>query len=76
MDIATGFSLGFCDTALATAMIVPAMLHFLQLGYGKKRGLPTLMISAASFDTLHAFIMFGICSGVSVSKEIAKVSGK
>ena len=74
--IAIGYCLGFCLSTLSPALIVPSMIQFNLHGYGRKKGIPILTISASTFDILLVFINFNICHAIALSQEEIKVSGR
>ncbi|XP_036619802.1 sodium/hydrogen exchanger 9B1-like [Trichosurus vulpecula] len=53
-----GFLLGFVLGAVSPAVVVPAMLMLQEQGYGVKKGIPTLLIAASSFDDILAITGF------------------
>lgn len=73
--IAVAYCLGFCLSTLSPALIVPSMIQFNLHGYGTKKGIPILTLSASTFDILLVFINFNICHAIALSREQMKVSG-
>ena len=49
-----GFMLGFVLAAVSPAVVVPSLLGLQERGYGVDKGIPTLVIAAASVDDVLA----------------------
>ena len=49
-----GFMLGFVLAAVSPAVVVPCLLSLQEKGYGVDKGIPTLVIAAASVDDVLA----------------------
>ncbi|PAA47344.1 hypothetical protein BOX15_Mlig031303g3, partial [Macrostomum lignano] len=75
---AWGFLLGFVLAAVSPAVVVPSMLAISSEGYGVAKGIPTLVIAAASVDDVLAITGFGVLlsivfgSGESLALTIAR----
>ena len=54
----------FVIAAVSPAVVVPQLLSLQDRGYGIKKGVPTLVIAAASFDDVLAISGFGIALGL------------
>lgn len=52
--------LGFIIAAVSPAVVVPSMLNLQEEGYGKKKGIPTLILAGASLDDIAAITIFGV----------------
>jgi NhaP-type Na+/H+ or K+/H+ antiporter len=52
--------LGFIIAAVSPAVVVPSMLDLREKGYGKKEGIPTLILAGASVDDIIAITIFGV----------------
>uniref|UniRef100_A0A1I8GBK7 Na_H_Exchanger domain-containing protein n=1 Tax=Macrostomum lignano TaxID=282301 RepID=A0A1I8GBK7_9PLAT len=59
-----GFLLGFVLAAVSPAVVVPSMLAIGSEGYGVAKGIPTLLIAAASVDDVLAITGFGVLLSV------------
>ena len=59
-----GFMLGFVLAAVSPAVVVPCLLSLQQRGLGVNKGVPTLVIAAASIDDVLAISCFTILLGV------------
>lgn len=55
-----GMTLGFILSAVSPAVVVSGMLLLQEGGYGVKKGIPSLVIAAASFDDILAISGFSI----------------
>ncbi len=53
-------ALGFVLAAVSPAVVVPSAMRLQNLQYGTKKGIPTSLIAAASFDDIFAITFFGI----------------
>jgi solute carrier family 9B (sodium/hydrogen exchanger), member 1/2 len=51
--------LGFVVAAVSPAVVVPGLLDLQQKGYGVSKGIPTMVLAAASFDDVVAITGFG-----------------
>ncbi|CAD5122438.1 DgyrCDS10862 [Dimorphilus gyrociliatus] len=63
-----GFMLGFVLAAVSPAVVVPSLLNLKERGYGIDKGIPTLVIAAASVDDVLAITAFGLCVGIAFSE--------
>ncbi|XP_076036682.1 sodium/hydrogen exchanger 9B2-like isoform X2 [Oratosquilla oratoria] len=62
-----GFMLGFILAAVSPAVVVPCLLSLCDQGYGVDKGIPTLVIAAASIDDVLAISGFGVLLGITFS---------
>ncbi|CAE1272954.1 SLC9B1_2 [Acanthosepion pharaonis] len=63
-----GFMLGFVIAAVSPAVVVPCLLHLQDWGYGIDKGIPTLVIAAASIDDVLAITGFGVVLGIAFAE--------
>lgn len=56
--------LGFIIAAVSPAVIVPSMLHFIQMRKGDQKGIPTLVLAGASIDDVFAITLFSTFLGL------------
>ncbi|CAG5128447.1 unnamed protein product [Candidula unifasciata] len=61
------FMLGFVIAAVSPAVVVPSLLGLSDRGFGIDKGIPTLIIAAASVDDVLAITGFGVLLGISFS---------
>ncbi|XP_019930492.3 sodium/hydrogen exchanger 9B2 [Magallana gigas] len=61
------FLLGFVLSAISPAVVVPSLLSLAERGFGLDKGIPTLVIAAASIDDVVAISGFGISLGIAFS---------
>jgi NhaP-type Na+/H+ or K+/H+ antiporter len=59
-----GFLLGFVLAAVTPAVVVPGMITLQENQLGTDKGIPTLVIAAASVDDVIAITGFGVCLGL------------
>ncbi|KAK3594872.1 hypothetical protein CHS0354_005945 [Potamilus streckersoni] len=62
-----GLMLGFVLAAVSPAVVVPSLLSLADRGYGVDKGIPTLVIAAASVDDVIAITGFGVMLGIAFS---------
>ena len=67
---ADGRHFGVGDPAVP-AVVVPGMLDLGQRGYGVAKGVPTMVVAAASFDDVLAIAGFGVCLALAAQSESA-----
>ena len=70
---AWGGLLGFVIAAVSPAVVVPGMLDMQTRRLGTKKGVPSMVIAAASFDDVLAIAGFGICLALALP-DVAKES--
>ena len=58
----------FVLAAVTPAVVVPSMLNLADKGYGTDKGIPTLVIAAASVDDVLAITGFGVMLGIAFSE--------
>jgi NhaP-type Na+/H+ or K+/H+ antiporter len=61
LPIALCFALGFILGAVSPAVLVPSCMILQEQRYGIKKGIPTTLIAASSFDDIIAITIFGVC---------------
>jgi hypothetical protein len=52
---------------VSPAVVVPSLLSLAERGYGLDKGIPTLVIAAASVDDVLAITGFGVLLGITFS---------
>ena len=68
-----GGTLGFVIAAVSPAVVVPGMLDLGARGYGVAKGVPTMVVAAASFDDVLAIAGFGVCLALAAGTEARRV---
>mmetsp|Transcript_57943 Transcript_57943/g.163612 ORF Transcript_57943/g.163612 Transcript_57943/m.163612 type:complete len:606 (+) Transcript_57943:111-1928(+) len=68
MPLALGLSLGFILGAVSPAIVVGGMFNLQRQGYGTEKGIPSLVVAAASFDDVVAISGFALCSGLALGQ--------
>ena len=61
------YALGFICAAVSPAVLVPSMLGLAKQGFGVKKGIPTTLIAASSFDDILAIEAFGVFSTLALN---------
>lgn len=59
-SIIDGFVLGTILAAVSPAVIVPRMIHLIELRRGAKRGIPDMVMAGASADDIYVILLFSI----------------
>jgi NhaP-type Na+/H+ or K+/H+ antiporter len=67
MPIALAFALGFILAAVSPAVVVGGMFNLQKLGYGVAKGIPSLVVAAASFDDVVAISGYSMCIGAAIN---------
>jgi len=62
-------ALGFIISAVSPAVVVPSLLYLQERRYGTAKGIPTLVLAAASFDDVLSISGFGICIGLAFASS-------
>jgi len=68
------FMLGFVLAAVSPAVVVPCLLALQEQGWGREKGIPTLVIAAASVDDVLAISCFTVLLGITfnTSESLAR----
>jgi NhaP-type Na+/H+ or K+/H+ antiporter len=69
MPFALALSCGFILAAVSPAVVVSGMFDLHKRGYGVAKGLPSLVVAAASFDDVVAISGFAMCIGVAIESD-------
>lgn len=64
---------GFVLAAVSPAVVVGGMLNLRRKGYGVSKGIPSLVIAAASLDDIVAISAFSVCIGIAIRDESTNV---
>lgn len=56
--------LGFIIAAVSPAVVVPMMIGFIEKRMGAKKGIPTMILAAASLDDVVAIVIFSVFLGL------------
>jgi len=62
------FAQGFTLAAVSPAVLVPSLMILQKAKYGTKKGIPTTLIAASSFDDIIAITIFGIFLTVAMNE--------
>lgn len=69
MPVALGVSLGFILAAVSPAVVVVGMFTLQRQGYGVAKGIPSLVVAAASFDDVIAISGFSMAIGLAIPSD-------
>ena len=64
MPIEVAYSLGFAISSVAPAIVVPQLMRWNELGYGRSKGIAGSLIASCTFDNITCLILFGICKTI------------
>ena len=70
MSWVEGGILGFTLAAVSPAVVVPAMLKYMDLGFGRAKGIPTLILAGASADDVFAITLFSALVGMATGEAV------
>ena len=68
LPAAWAFLLGFTLSAVSPAVVVPSLLKLQRGGYGVAKGIPTMVLAAASLDDVVAISGFGAFLGIAFAE--------
>ncbi|WP_167958293.1 cation:proton antiporter [Anaerosporobacter faecicola] len=66
--------IGSVVAAVSPAVIVPRMLRLMEEGYGKKHGIPQLILAGASVDDVFVIVLFSSFTSLATGGEINMVN--
>jgi len=66
MNVFMGLTLGFILAAVSPAVVVNGMFALQKAGYGVAKGIPSLVVAAASFDDVVAITGYSLFIGLAV----------
>ncbi|KAL7553896.1 hypothetical protein ACHAWF_017258 [Thalassiosira exigua] len=69
MPPALALSLGFILAAVSPAVVVPGLTRLQKMGYGVEKGIPSLVMAAATFDDIVAITGFSISIGIALDNQ-------
>lgn len=69
LPLAEAGLLGFIIATVSPAVIVPAMLHLKEQGWGMKRGVPIIILAGASVDDVFAITLFTVFLDLATQAE-------
>jgi hypothetical protein len=55
------FAMGYAVSTVAAAVLVPQLMKWNDLGWGRSKGIASTCIASCTFDNIIALIAFGIC---------------
>jgi hypothetical protein len=64
MPIEVAYSLGFAVASVAPAIVVPQLMRWNELGYGRSKGIAGSLIASCTFDNIACLILFGVCKTI------------
>lgn len=64
MPLIIAYANGFALSSVAATIIVPQLLRWDALGYGKDKGIVGTLIASCTFDNIANIILFNICKTI------------
>lgn len=68
MPFVLGLSMGFILAAVSPAVVVVGMFELHRRGYGVAKGIPSIVVAAASMDDIAAMVGFSVCIGLAAGR--------
>ena len=66
--------LGAVLAAVSPAVVVPRMVRLMEEGYGKREGIPQMILAGASVDDVYVIVLFSTFTGMMQGKGVSAVS--
>ena len=63
--------LGSILAAVSPAVVVPLMIRFMERGMGAVKGIPTMVLAAASIDDVFVIVVFGVLLGIYMGDSVS-----
>lgn len=60
MPFSVGYANGFCIGAVSPAVLLQSVMRLINLNRGVKKGIPSIMLIASSFDDIVAITVFSV----------------
>ena len=60
--------------AVSPAVVVPRMVRLMEEGYGKREGIPQMILAGASVDDVYVIVLFSTFTGMMQGKGVSAVS--
>ncbi|MEG2774051.1 MAG: cation:proton antiporter [Acetivibrio sp.] len=74
MKVLDAAIMGAVVGAVSPAVIVPKMLKLMEEGYGRKKGIPQLLLAGASVDDVFVIVMFSAFTGLAQGGSLSPAS--
>ncbi len=62
--------LGSILAAVSPAVVVPLMIRFMEQGKGAKKGIPTMILAAASLDDVFVIVIYSVLIGIYTGSSV------
>ncbi len=62
--------LGSVLAAVSPAVVVPLMIRFMERGMGVKKGIPTMILAAASLDDVFVIVVYSVLIGIYTGSNV------
>lgn len=69
MPVELSFAQGFAIGSVAPAIVVPQLMKWNELGYGRSKGIASSLIAACTFDNISCLILYGVCKTIAFEYE-------
>jgi len=70
------FAQGFTLGAVSPAVLVPSLMILQKAGFGVKKGIPTTLIAASSFDDIIAITVFGVMLTIGMNEAPGQIAAE
>ena len=74
MTVLEAAVLGAVLAAVSPAVVVPRMVRLMEEGYGKREGIPQMILAGASVDDVYVIVLFSTFTGMMQGKGVSAVS--
>lgn len=75
MPWAVAYANGFCIGAVSPAVLLQSVMRLIQLNRGTKKGIPSIMLIASSFDDIVAITVFSAFISISFDQITSSTEG-
>jgi NhaP-type Na+/H+ or K+/H+ antiporter len=76
MPWVVAFLLGYTIACISPSVLVPCLIKLIEKGYGSKKGIPTSLIAAGTFDDIVLIICNGICLNITIGRITPSATSK
>ena len=74
MTVLEAAVLGAVLAAVSPAVVVPRVVRLMEEGYGKREGIPQMILAGASVDDVYVIVLFSTFTGMMQGKGVSAVS--
>ena len=70
------YTLGYLLACVSPSVIVPSLISLVELGYGRNKGIPLMLVAAGTFEDIIAIVINGICQKIAFQAVFDGASGE